>query len=537
MAVNDANRLAPTSDEPQRVRRGAAIELEADVLGALEHAIAVLTPDWRVLDINVAWERVLGAAVSSCAGRELWACFPVFAQPPACDILRATRADSITRRFELFTQANGGGTYGARVARTANGLLVIELALPYATRATSDDAALEERISENVALRVLAKQMAEVADSAQLLEILCDAASAQCSATGALVIQTSTTDGEVIAATGTMMPARGRRFPLSKSLASEAIETRSTVAVDDFSRSQRPLARVLPEVGVGPMLLAPLVAHDNVLGVIGVVREPDSLGFAAHEARRLHIIADHAALALWKAELLEQAQAADHAKGRFLATISHELRTPLTALTGYEELLADQVIGPLQEAQLEVLDRMRSVTHHLTVMIEEVLAFSSLEAGRESVRPTEFLAADLLRSATVMIEPLARQKQLNIELDVPQEPIRLTSDIDKLRQILVNLAGNAVKFTDEGGVRLTVCRKDHEVRFAIRDTGIGIAMSDVRRLFRPFTQLDTGLTRRYGGTGLGLYISQRLARLVGGRIEVQSQPGRGSTFTLVLPVE
>jgi signal transduction histidine kinase len=257
------------------------------------------------------------------------------------------------------------------------------------------------------------------------------------------------------------------------------------------------------------------------------------------------VIADHAALAMWKAELLEQSRAADRAKGRFLATVSHELRTPLTALTGYEELLADEVIGPLSEPQTDVLERMRSVTNHLTVMIEEVLAFSSIEAGHEVVRPTDFLAADLVRAAAAIVDPLARQKRLLLEIQLPDEPIRLTSDIDKVRQIIVNIAGNAVKFTDRGSVRITLSEhrwheaqaERHEVRFAVTDTGPGIAPEDARRLFRAFSQVDAGLTRRHGGTGLGLYISQRLAQLLGGRIDVESELGVGSTFTLSLPVD
>jgi signal transduction histidine kinase len=234
--------------------------------------------------------------------------------------------------------------------------------------------------------------------------------------------------------------------------------------------------------------------------------------------------------------LLQQAQAADRAKGRFLATMSHELRTPLTALAGYGELLADQVIGPLSDPQLDILDRMRSVTMHLSAMIEEILAFTSLEEGREVVRPTEFLAEDLVRAALAVVEPLADQKCLSLEVRLPASSVRLTSDIDKARQILVNLLGNAVKFTDHGKVTISLVRGTRSVRVAIADTGIGIAHEELSRLFRPFAQVDTGLTRRHGGTGLGLYISRRLAALLGGHVEVESEPGVGSTFSVVLPL-
>jgi len=344
-----------------------------------------------------------------------------------------------------------------------------------------------------------------------------------------------------------------QHFPLDGSVTQEALESRGVVSVENFTASQRPLARIVPELKIGPVLAAPLIAHDRLLGVLTVVRGERAAAFSPREAQRLRVIADHAALAMWKAELLEQSRAADRAKGRFLATVSHELRTPLTALTGYEELLADKVMGPLTEPQTDVLDRMRSVTHHLTVMIEEVLAFSSIEAGREVVRPTEFLADDLVHAAAAIVEPLARQKRLRLSCDLPAEPIRLTSDIDKVRQIIVNLAGNAVKFTDHGEIRIALSeahssgapegekegkgKKRREVRFAVIDTGTGIAPEDARRLFRPFSQIDAGLTRRHGGTGLGLYISQRLAQLLGGRIDVESDLGRGSTFTLAIPAD
>jgi signal transduction histidine kinase len=319
------------------------------------------------------------------------------------------------------------------------------------------------------------------------------------------------------------------------SLSREVIETRSVKAVENFAISERPLAKRFKDVDIGPMLAGPLIAHEQVLGVILVMRRQGSAPFGAREIQRLHAVADHAALALWKAQLLEHAQQADRAKGRFLATMSHELRTPLTALAGYEELLVDAVLGPLSDSQREVLERMHYVTAHLAAVIEDVLAYTNLETGAEVVRPTDFLAADLLSAVAAVVHPLADSKKIPTVCESAARPIRMTTDIDKARQILVNLAGNAIKFTDSGEVRLSVTEVDGNVRFSVSDTGMGIAEGDIPRLFRPFTQLDSGLTRRHGGTGLGLYISDRLARLLGGRIDVQSVPGQGSTFTLILP--
>lgn len=435
------------------------------------------------------------------------------------DALKATRADGVSRNVVLADSPER--EVDATISRDADGHLFVGL------RDSALDAAEP--------LRLLARQMAGETNTEVLLEILCDAAAEQCAGTGAAVLRAESHQGELVAAIGPLAMARGRRFALPTSLAREVLRTRDVVSVDDFSDSARPLMKVVPNLRLGPMLLAPLIAHDVMLGVLAVTRDVGGVSFSKRDRYRLRAIADYAALAVWKSELLEQAKSADRAKSRFLATVSHELRTPLTALAGYEELLADQVIGPMSDSQLDILERMRSVTQHLASVIEEVLAFSSLDEGREVVRATDFLAADLVKSISAVIEPLARQKHLRVTVDVPATPIRMTSDIDKIRKVLVNLAANAVKFTDVGEVRLELSACEGEVRFTIRDTGIGIAPRDFDRLFRPFAQLDTGLTRRHGGTGLGLYISRTLAELLGGRIELESELRQGSAFTLVLP--
>jgi signal transduction histidine kinase len=343
--------------------------------------------------------------------------------------------------------------------------------------------------------------------------------------------------GEVVAAVGNVVPARGRCFEFEGSMFEEALDRGDVVHEENFSDSGRPLMRVVPELTLGPMLVAPLRAHGETLGVLAVTRGAAGAAFTPRERARLRVLADHAALAVHKSLLLQQAQSADRAKGRFLATMSHELRTPLTALAGYGELLADQVIGPMSDPQLDILERMRSVTTHLSAMIEEILAFTSLEEGREAVRPSEFLADDLVRSAIAAVEPMAEQRGIALELKLRSTAVRMTSDIDKARQIMVNLLGNAVKFTDRGRVTIRLARASTSVRIDVVDTGIGIPADELPRLFRPFAQVDTGLTRRHGGTGLGLYISRRLATMLGGHIEVSSEPGVGSTFSVVLPLE
>jgi len=295
------------------------------------------------------------------------------------------------------------------------------------------------------------------------------------------------------------------------------------------------LERVAAVQRAGPVLITPLIAHDHVLGVLSVSKAAGNGDFTARDRERLQAIADHASLGLWKLQLLDEAQVASQAKSDFMATMSHELRTPLTALTGYGELLAEEIVGPLTAQQSDVVERMRSVTHHLGVVIDEILTFSNLEAGREIIRPVPVDLPVLVQSALAVVEPMARIKGIAFSADVP-DGLGMVTDPDKVRQILVNLVGNAIKFTDAGAVSLTVGPKGDRIAFRVTDTGIGIRAADRARLFQAFTQLDSGLTRKHGGTGLGLFISQRLAALLDGRIELESEPGKGSTFTLLLPL-
>ena len=317
----------------------------------------------------------------------------------------------------------------------------------------------------------------------------------------------------------------------------EALDQGAVVEEKNFADSGRPLMRVVPELTLGPILVAPLRAHGEMLGVLAVTRGEGGQPFAQRERDRLRVLADHAALAVHKSLLLQQAQSADRAKGRFLATMSHELRTPLTALAGYGELLADQVIGPMSEPQLDILERMRSVTMHLSAMIEEILAFTSLEEGRETVRPTEFLAEDLVRSALAADGADGRAAEDHAR---PQAGVHLGADDERHRQGATDPrqpARQRDQVHRPGSVSMRLTKGRTSVRIDIEDTGIGIPPDELPRLFRPFAQVDTGLTRRHGGTGLGLYISRRLATMLGGHIEVASEPGVGSTFSVVLPLE
>lgn len=252
-------------------------------------------------------------------------------------------------------------------------------------------------------------------------------------------------------------------------------------------------------------------------------------------SERRHAEAERELLLLWEQEARAEAERANQAKSDFLAIMSHELRTPLNAVIGYSELLHDEIRGPLNPEQKEQLGRISESGWHLLELINQVLSLSRIEAGREEVRVEPTNACQLARDAVAMVMPQATRKELELRVEAPGDALALHTDTGKLRQILLNLVSNAVKFTDVGEVVLEVARSDKDVLFRVRDTGVGIAPEELGRIWEPFTQVDPSNTRRAGGTGLGLSVCRQLARLLGGEVEVESRPGKGSTFSLRLP--
>jgi len=233
---------------------------------------------------------------------------------------------------------------------------------------------------------------------------------------------------------------------------------------------------------------------------------------------------------------VEEAQLANRAKAEFLASMSHELRTPIGAMTGYADLLADGIFGSVTETQQTQLRRIKRVGAHLLSIVEEILAYARIEAGRERLVMAQVDALTLVDEAVSAVEPLARAKGLELHYALPTEPQLFDTDVVKVRQILINLLGNAVKFTERGSITVGLeSTAAGWIELTISDTGPGIAPEDHARIFEPFVQVDGKLTREHNGTGLGLSVSRVLARLLGGDLSLTSEVGHGSTFRLSLP--
>jgi PAS domain S-box-containing protein len=290
---------------------------------------------------------------------------------------------------------------------------------------------------------------------------------------------------------------------------------------------------------------APLRASGRLVGVIhaGTV---DAREFNEEDVILLQLIADRVAHAIDRARILDaersaraEAELANRAKMEFLAMISHELRTPLNAIAGYAELLAIGLRGPLTEAQLADVQAIHRNERHLLSLIEEVLTFAKLDAGRIRLDPEDVRVSAALASMADLIAPQVEQKQLRYQLEPVDPSLAVYADVEKLQQIVVNLLSNAVKFTPAGGcIRVAahaLPRETNLVEIRVRDTGIGIPADKLEAIFEPFVQLDGGLTRTSQGTGLGLAISRDLARAMHGDLVVHSEEGEGTEFVLTLP--
>ena len=524
--------------QPSTVRAASSVlphSIAEATLRQLPEAIAIVDSAGRIAFANPPMERLLGAGDGELTGEE------------AVAALRALALSAETLRAGL----DGRALMPRRVERTVDGRL---MGLELSIHPVEPDSALvcardvtgrieaEKRAhaqeEENESFRIVACLLAEETDLHEVLKLLAAQAASQCEGDGAAVIHIEADRGRAVATVGMLTPLQQREFLVGGSLAERAIRTRSPVTVGDFLSQypDHPWTEAATEVNAGPILLAPLFAHDALMGIVTVARLRGREPFTPADVRRVRALADQAALALWKTRLLERAEAANRAKNDFIAVMSHELRTPLAAVTGYEELLADEILGPLNEEQHNAIDRMRWSTRLLGSIIEEILTFSRLETGEVHLNREPISVAEILSTAGAVLEPLAAARGLAFAVEVPQDGAMIHTDPDVVRRVLVNLGSNAVKFTERGGVEIFSRMNDGHLTLAVRDTGIGIAPADLRRIFEAFTQVHTGTARPYGGTGLGLHTAHRLAHLIGGEITVASVEGEGSTFSLILPL-
>jgi signal transduction histidine kinase len=290
---------------------------------------------------------------------------------------------------------------------------------------------------------------------------------------------------------------------------------------------------IMRELQIRSALVVPMIARGRTLGALTLISSQAGRRYDEADQALAMELATRSAIAIDNAQLYRSALAASESKSAFLATMSHELRTPLNAIIGYQSLLTEGIDGRLNDPQLAQLTRIRASADHLLGLIDEVLTFSRLDAGKEVVRRDEVRLAPIVAQALAMVTPLAESKGLKLRDEIADAS--LFTDDGKVRQILLNLLSNAIKFSDDGEI-VVKSRVDRDsVAISIVDPGIGVSAENIVKIFDPFWQVEQRSTRKVGGTGLGLSVSRSLARLLGGDVTVESVVDRGSTFTVTLP--
>ncbi len=530
-------------DVTRRKRAQESLTLQAKLLDAVGQAVVAVGNDGIVFYCNRAAEELLGWQGSAVIGK-----LDVGAMHPEGDALRRDLLYRIENGLgwsgELTLQRHDGSMFPAHLSDSP--IVDDDGTLLGMVRIASDATA---RHADQRAQRLLAEAGAALAstlDYEQTVRTLVEFVVPELADCCFIDIALPDGVGRRIESAWSPPLSQGktRRFTRStnRQTAASAKLLRESEAVlisrvtpdvlqhltDDADEAAR-----LRAAGVKHVIVVPLNVGGRKLGTLAAV------AIARHykntDLELINELTRRAAFTIDNAMLYETASMANQSKSDFLAVMSHELRTPLTTVMGYTDLLLAGVTAALTTQSRAYVERIRTAAWHLLGLIEQILIYARLEVGRERVHVEKVPLERVLRDAAELIEPVASEKGLQFKLMQPEAGSLVETDATKLRQILLNLLSNAVKFTDSGTVELEAHVVDSGVEFTVRDTGVGIAPEHQQRVFDSFWQVDQSATRKEGGTGIGLSVSRKLARLLGGDITVSSTPQEGTTFTLLLP--
>jgi signal transduction histidine kinase len=335
---------------------------------------------------------------------------------------------------------------------------------------------------------------------------------------------------------------KDRHIGVSDAIA-EATRARVPVQAPDLRDEPASLAQeMVLRAGYRARLIVPLLSAETIVGAL-VVRRKVPGEFSKSTVDLLQTFGAQSVLAIQNAHLFHeiedksrQLEVASRHKSQFLANMSHELRTPLNAILGYTELILDNIYGEAPQRMRAVLQRVQSNGKHLLGLINDVLDLSKIEAGQLTLALNDYSIQDMAQGVYTAVEPLAASKKLAFTLDVPRNLPSARGDDRRLAQVLLNLIGNAIKFTDAGEVAVRAAAANGAYTISVCDTGPGIAVEDQGRIFEQFQQADNAQTKTKGGAGLGLAIAKRIVEMHGGRLWVESNPGRGATFSFTVPL-
>ncbi|WP_295142839.1 ATP-binding protein [uncultured Reyranella sp.] len=405
--------------------------------------------------------------------------------------------------------------------------------------------ALEQQTATADVLRVISQSPTDVQP---VLKVVAEAALRFCGAPDVMIALREGNEIVTAAHDGALHAELGRRRAIERNnISGRAILDGATIHIPDSTAlDPGDFAGALEmsrERGWRAALAVPMLGEGGAAGTI-MLRKTEPGPFTARQIELLETFAAQAVIAIENVRLFteiqeksQQLEIASQHKSQFLANMSHELRTPLNAIIGYTEMMADGLYGEVSEKAAGVLDRVQKNGRHLLDLINDVLDLSKIEAGQLVLAMEPYSVADVVASVLAATESLAKAKGLALGSTVAPGLPAGVGDARRLTQVLLNLVGNAIKFTDSGSVEVRAEKVGETFELSVVDTGFGIAPADQAKIFEEFQQVDNSSTRKKGGTGLGLSISRRIVELHGGRISVESEEGRGSTFKIVLPID
>jgi signal transduction histidine kinase len=402
---------------------------------------------------------------------------------------------------------------------------------------------LEQQTATSEILGVIASSPTDIQP---VLDTIARSAAQVCAADDAVIRLIQADRLQLVAHYGSIEPGPQVR-PINRgSMIARAVLDRQVLHVENLTAIA---AREFPEIvttnerhRIRTALAAPLIRESQPIGVI-FIRRTIVDPFTEKQIALLKTFADQAVIAIENVRLFkeiqeknEQLEAANRHKSQFLANVSHELRTPLNSIIGFTRIVLRRTQGQIADLQKENLQKVLISSEHLLNLINGILDLSKIESGRTEVYVETFKLDDVVRLATSTVEPMLKDGHVHLVTELANDLPLMKTDRDKLRQVILNLLSNAVKFTEEGEIKVSAWQENSALKLMISDTGIGMKKEALDYIFEEFRQADMSSTRRYGGTGLGLAIAKKFVNLMGGDIAVESEAGKGSKFTLTLPI-
>ena len=407
---------------------------------------------------------------------------------------------------------------------------------------------LTESLSQQTATsEILGVIASSPTDVQPVLDVVAERAARLCDAEDAIIFRVFGDFHQRVAKFGAI-PAPDFPVPITRGYpGGRAILDRRTVHIHDIEAEldteYADVKGIQKQIGQRTVLATPLLREGVAIGAI-VIRRLQVRPFTEKQIALLRTFADQAVIAIENVRLFQEIQeknqqleAANKHKSQFLANVSHELRTPLNSIIGFTRIVLRRSEGKLELLQKENLQKVLISSDHLLNLINELLDLAKIEAGRMEVFAETCRVEDIVKMALTTVEPLLRNGRVKLLSEIDPDIPPLKTDRDKLKQSVINLLSNAVKFTEQGEVKVAAWRVNGALKLAVSDTGIGMTQEALRYIFDEFRQADMSSTRKYGGTGLGLAIVKKFINLLGGDIVVESEVGKGSKFTITLPME